>query len=227
MVAQLAPMAFSGQAPRRTTFSNTEIGDHSSLPKKACRFKSNNTKTPRRKICMIAEAWKRPYTGHRLKVLSSSDITPNPLSPSETIKRFYTCINKKDLNQLGKFISDDDCFFDDCSFYKPFQGKKEVMEFFSQLIASMGPNIEFKIGLVSEGDDFTTGVNWHLEWNKKQIPFTKGCSFYECSTEGMKLVIKRARVITESPMKPGRSVLVLLKFLTSLFDTFPKATECT
>lgn len=101
------------------------------------------------------------------------------------------------------------------------------MEFFSQLIASMGPNIEFKIGLVSEGDDFTTGVNWHLEWNKKQIPFTKGCSFYECSTEGMKLVIKRARVITESPMKPGRSVLVLLKFLTSLFDTFPKATECT
>lgn len=36
------------------------------------------------------------------------------------------------------------------------------MEFFGQLLASMGPNIEFKIRLVSGGNDFTTGVIWHL-----------------------------------------------------------------
>ncbi|KAG5539625.1 hypothetical protein RHGRI_019983 [Rhododendron griersonianum] len=227
-------MAFSGQATGWSTSSNTKIWDHSFLPKKKCRFKSTNMKTPRRQMCMRAEvgkqtctragSWKRRYTDHRLKVLSNSDIIPNPPSPFETIKQFYACINKKDLNQLGEFISDD-CFFDDCSFYRPFQGKKEVMEFFGQLLASMGPNIEFKIRLVSGGNDYTTGVIWHLEWNEKKIPLTKGSSFYECSTEGTKLLIKRAQVITESPMKPGRSALVLLKFLTSLFDAFPKATE--
>lgn len=133
MASQLAPMAFSGQATGWSTFSNTKIWDHSFLPKKKCRFKSNNMKTPRRQMCMRAEvgkqtctragSWKRRYTDHRLKVLSSSDIIPNPPPPFETIKQFYACINKKDLNQLGDFISDD-CFFDDCSFYRPFQGKK-------------------------------------------------------------------------------------------------------
>lgn len=133
MASQLAPMAFSGQATGWSTSSNTKIWDHSFLPKKKCRFKSNNMKTPRRQMCMRAEvgkqtctragSWKRRYTDHRLKVLSSSDIIPNPPSPFETIKQFYACINKKDLNQLGEFISDD-CFFDDCSFYRPFQGKK-------------------------------------------------------------------------------------------------------
>ncbi|KAF7139634.1 hypothetical protein RHSIM_Rhsim07G0088000 [Rhododendron simsii] len=234
--SQLAPMAFSGQATGWSTFSNTKIWDHSFLPKKKCRFKSNNMKTPRRQMCMRLRAevgkqtctragsWKRRYTDSRLKVLSSSDIIPNPPSPFETIKQFYACINKKDLNQLGEFISDD-CFLDDCSFYRPFQGKTEVMEFFGQLLASMGPNIEFKIRLVSGGNDFTTGVIWHLEWNKKKIPLTKGSSFYECSTKGTKLLIRRAQVMTESPMKPGRSALALLKFLASLFDAFPKATE--
>ena len=36
------------------------------------------------------------------------------------------------------------------------------MDFFGQLIDSMGQNIEFKIGNVCEGDDFTAGVTWHL-----------------------------------------------------------------
>ncbi|PSR91480.1 hypothetical protein CEY00_Acc28824 [Actinidia chinensis var. chinensis] len=102
---------------------------------------------------------------------------------------------------------------------------KEVIDVFAQLIDSMGQNIKFKIGNMCEGDAFTAGVTWHLEWNKKQIPFTRGSNFFECSMEGTKLVIKRAQGIIESPIKPGHSSLILLKMVTSLFDTFPKATE--
>ncbi|GFZ16477.1 hypothetical protein Acr_25g0008860 [Actinidia rufa] len=93
----------------------------------------------------------------------------------------------------------------------------------------MGQNIKFKIGNMCKGDDFTAGVTWYLEWNKKQIPFTRGSSFFECSMEGTKLVIKRAQAqgVIESPIKPGHSSLIRLKMVTSLFDTFPKATECT
>ncbi|KAL6979558.1 hypothetical protein U1Q18_021219 [Sarracenia purpurea var. burkii] len=164
------------------------------LPVKTCQVKSFVTeKMGTRQICMKGMARNKPYIDQKVRVVmsseSSSDITPDPLSPADTINQFYNCINKKDLSQLCGLISDD-CFFDDRSFFKPFQGKKEVMDFLGQLIDGMGQNIGFNIGLMCGGDDFTMGVTWHLEWNKIQIPFTRGCSFYEFSKEETKLVIK-------------------------------------
>ncbi|XP_028098007.1 uncharacterized protein LOC114297738 [Camellia sinensis] len=224
-----ARVVFSGHATGQITPSKAMVGALRFLPMKTCPLKINNTKSVGQHIYMKARIWNKPIRERRLKVVmlsaSSGDIGPNLLSSSDSIKQFYTSINEKNLNKLREFISDN-CYFDDCSFIKPFQGKKEVMEFFGQLITSMGQNVKFKIGHMCEGDDFTIGVTWHLEWNKKQIPFTKGCSFYECSMEnGTKLVIKRAQVLIESPMKPGGSVLILLKIVTSLFDAFPTATE--
>ncbi|KAG6788294.1 hypothetical protein POTOM_004356 [Populus tomentosa] len=145
-------------------------------------------------------------------------------SPSHMIKQFYTCINEKKLKELDGYISDD-CFFEDCSFLQPMQGKKEVMHFFGQLTAGMGQNVKFILEHVCEDDEFTAGVNWHLEWKTIQIPFTKGCSFYECSQKEDRLVIRKALVVIESPIKPGGIVLTLLKNVTAIFDDFPKAAE--
>ncbi|KAK8537993.1 hypothetical protein V6N12_044132 [Hibiscus sabdariffa] len=145
-------------------------------------------------------------------------------SATDTIKHFYTCINERNLKKLGGFISED-CYIEDCSFFNPFNGKKEVMHFFDLLMRSMGQNVKFIIEHVCEGDGITVGVNWHLEWKQTQIPFTRGCSFYECSEEREILVIKKARTIIESPLKPGGVVLVLLKNVTTIFDEFPKAAE--
>ncbi|KAJ6712529.1 NUCLEAR TRANSPORT FACTOR 2 (NTF2) FAMILY PROTEIN [Salix purpurea] len=145
-------------------------------------------------------------------------------SPSDMIKQFYTCINEKNLKELDGYISDD-CIFEDCSFLQPMQGKKEVMHFFEQLTASMGQNVKIILEHVCEDDGFTAGVNWHLEWKTIQIPFTKGSSFYECSQKEDRLVIKKALVVTESPIKPGGIVLTLLRNVTAIFDDFPKAAE--
>ncbi|KAF5938586.1 hypothetical protein HYC85_022845 [Camellia sinensis] len=98
------------------------------LPMKTCQLKINNTKSVGRHIYMKARTWNQSIGEHRLKVVMSSvssyDIGPNPLSSSDSIKQFYTSINEKNVNKLREFISDD-CYFDDCSFIKPFQGKKE------------------------------------------------------------------------------------------------------
>ncbi|OMP11835.1 hypothetical protein COLO4_03661 [Corchorus olitorius] len=99
------------------------------------------------------------------------------------------------------------------------------MNFFDLLIKGMGQNVKFVIEHVCEGDNFTAGVNWHLEWKQTTIPFTRGCSFYQCSEEGERLVIKKAVIVIESPIKPGGIVLVLLKNLTTIFDEFPQAAE--
>ncbi|XP_020539574.1 uncharacterized protein LOC105645764 [Jatropha curcas] len=181
----------------------------------------------------------------------SEDITLNQLSAASLIKQFFACINEKKLKELDEYISDD-CCFEDCSFVSPLQGKKvvslsfppnyktcisyflqetltnhnellqEIMHFYQLLTTGMGHNVKFNIEHVCEDDEFTAGVNWHMEWKTRQIPFTRGCSFYECSQEGDRLVIKKARVVVESPIKPGGMVLVLLKNVTGMFDDFPK-----
>ncbi|KAE8662036.1 Beta-hydroxylase 1, 1,B1,chy1,BCH1 [Hibiscus syriacus] len=113
---------------------------------------------------------------------------------------------------------------------QPFNGKKEVVHFFDLLVRSMGQNVKFIVEHVCEGDGLTVGVNWHLEWKQTPVPFTRGCSFYECSVEGEILVIKKARVIIESPLKPGGVVLaaewflksphVIMHSLTKIYDMF-------
>ncbi|XP_024168799.1 uncharacterized protein LOC112175359 [Rosa chinensis] len=154
-----------------------------------------------------------------------STFSSGSLSPSDMINDFYKCINEKNLKQLGHYISSE-CCIEECSFSTPLQGKKVIMNFFEELTAAMGNNIKFSIQHVCEGgDQLTAAANWHMEWKNKQIPFTRGCSFFEYSKEGEKLIIKKAQIVIESPIKPGHLVLSLLKAVTSLFDGFPRATE--
>ncbi|KAG4403923.1 hypothetical protein GLYMA_01G221700v4 [Glycine max] len=148
----------------------------------------------------------------------------NSLSPADTVEQYYTSINDKDLRQLDECISEDACF-DDYAFTKPFQGKKEVIRFLEQLTHCMGRNVTFRLKHIYEGDDLTAVASWHLEWNEKQIPFTRGCTFFKLSKLGKNLVIWNAEVLIESPIKPGSIVLTLLKNVTSIFDDFPKVTE--
>ncbi|XP_047340546.1 uncharacterized protein LOC124944117 [Impatiens glandulifera] len=161
--------------------------------------------------------------------LSAKDLG-SKVNPScslvETIKHLYECINDKNLKELGDLIASD-CFINDYSFFAPFQGKKETIQFFEQLIGCMGQNVKFVLDLICEGSDgFTIAVMWHLEWKKKMIPLTKACSFYEFSmTKDSNLVLRKAHVLVESPIKPGALALGFFMAITSLFDAFPQATQ--
>ncbi|KAG5228326.1 Nuclear transport factor family protein [Salix suchowensis] len=143
---------------------------------------------------------------------------------------FYTCINEKNLKELDGYISDD-CIFEDCSFLQPMQGKKYLLilrlHFFEQLTAGMGQNVKI---ILEHMYLFRSSLNKFMrilcaEWKTIQIPFTKGSSFYECYQKEDRLAIKKALVVTESPIKPGGIVLTLLRNVTAIFDDFPKAAE--
>ncbi|CAN1189689.1 hypothetical protein LINPERPRIM_LOCUS24633 [Linum perenne] len=148
------------------------------------------------------------------------------VSPLIVAASLYEYINAKKLKEVGDLFSKD-CILEDCSFPFPIQGKKATKIFFQQLTTSMGQNVKFIIDQVCENrQELTVAVNWHLEWNKTLIPFTRGCSFYECAWgEEGGLVIKKAIIVIESPIKPGGIVMALLKNVTAIFDAFPKAAE--
>lgn len=168
----------------------------------------------------------RPGDNHKLHAIMSSTNKSNS-TPSDTIEQFYECINNKNVTKLGKYLASD-CVYEDFSFPKSFQGKKEVLNYFQQLTKCMGDNIEFNVEIISKGDDddhFTIAVYWHLDWNKIQIPFTKGFSLFVLSKGEERLLIKKAQVVVEPPLKPGALALNLLKIVTSVFDAFPEATK--
>nr|KYP67324.1 hypothetical protein KK1_013651 [Cajanus cajan] len=172
---------------------------------------------------VLNKSWER----HRILAMASkgdSESWQDSLSPTQIVDQYYRCINDKDLRHLDEYISEDACF-DDYAFTKPFHGKEEVMRFLGQLTQCMGRNVKFKVKHIYEGEDLTAAVNWHLEWKKKQIPFTRGCTFFKLSNEGQNMIIWRAEVLIESPIKPGSVVLTLLKNVTSIFDDYPSVTE--
>ncbi|XP_020581237.1 uncharacterized protein LOC110025231 [Phalaenopsis equestris] len=137
------------------------------------------------------------------------------------VQDFYEHLNKKDMKKLNELL-DNSCMFEDLAFPSPFKDKPAVYHFLEELSRAMGQNVRFKIDDVYEAGKQNAGARWHLEWNDRIIPFTKGCSFFYCSENTRGLLIKKACVFVESPVKPGAIVLNLLGFVTSFFDKFPK-----
>lgn len=119
-LAMASSIGFSGPASAQHTRHALNIH--------LLRKKHNHVETKRlqRQLCTRSKALKKPREDRRLNMVvmsvSNSRISINP-PPSDTIKQFYECINEKNLNKLAKFISSD-CFFEELSFFKPFQGRK-------------------------------------------------------------------------------------------------------
>ncbi|XP_072961409.1 uncharacterized protein [Typha angustifolia] len=152
----------------------------------------------------------------------SDSVEPSPLS--DMILKLYSSLNDKDTKTLKKLIAHD-CIIEDLTFFKPLEGEA-LHKFFERLIDAIGENVRFVIDKMCEGKGSTVSVIWHLEWNGKFIPFTKGCSFHTCSEESEALLIKEAHVFTESPLKPASLALEMLKKIIWLFDKFPNLAEC-
>ncbi|KAL0297597.1 UNVERIFIED_CONTAM: hypothetical protein Sradi_6811800 [Sesamum radiatum] len=212
-------------------FSSSIMGQSMAVKHSLCGVPLNRSHELRQAEIKMASQLPSTKMGIKIKPLKLFMAVPNDsitnessLSPAETIMQFYSAINEKNLKQLDKLITED-CFFEDLSFPKPFQGKKEVLHFLEQLTISMGQNMQFNVEHICEGKDNTAGVNWHLDWNKLQVPFTKGCSNYSLSVDGDKLVIRKAQVLIESPIKLGIVALTIFKIVSVLFDAFPMATE--
>ncbi|XP_022156730.1 uncharacterized protein LOC111023569 isoform X2 [Momordica charantia] len=154
---------------------------------------------------------------------SDSCLDSNSNPSSEMIENFYRCINEKNLEELGSYISED-CVIEDSLFIEPFQGRKEALEFFEELTQSMGRYVKFRILNVYESGTSGAGAIWRLAWKDIEIPFSKGCTFINIRNEKRR-AIQKAQIIVEPQVKAGHFILALLKLVTSLLDTFPAIPE--
>ncbi|KAM6542509.1 hypothetical protein CsatB_006956 [Cannabis sativa] len=145
-------------------------------------------------------------------------------SPIDVVEDFHKYVNERNLDKLDQLLTNN-CHYEDLLFYVPFLGKEGVKRFFDSVIDAMGPNGTIVIDKITEGQGLTASVFCHLEWKKKEVPFTSSCRLFECVEVEGKLLIRKITGLEELPLKPGELVLKLLKAVTTFFDLYPFAAE--
>ncbi|KAJ6399065.1 hypothetical protein OIU77_019750 [Salix suchowensis] len=76
--------------------------------------------------------------------------------------------------------------------------EQNAKQFLRNLMKAMGPDMRFRINVTdyeqSKDDQNIATAFWHLEWDSKEIPFTRGRSVCECGEADEKILIRRFHV---------------------------------
>ncbi|KAI3972842.1 hypothetical protein MKX01_019500 [Papaver californicum] len=143
---------------------------------------------------------------------------------SDIVRKFYDGINRHDLASVEDLIAHN-CVYEDLVFPRPFVGRKAILDFFKKFTDSISKDLQFVIDDISNEDSLAVGVTWHLAWQGKPFPFSKGCSFYRLEVVNGKKQIVYGRDSVEPFIKPGESALVAIKGVTWLFQRFPQLAD--
>ncbi|KAF9682724.1 hypothetical protein SADUNF_Sadunf05G0138400 [Salix dunnii] len=131
----------------------------------------------------------------------SSEFAPN--DTGMLIRKLFLAINSRSEHLLEDLLSHD-CNFEDLSLPTPVVGEQNIYvdheqnakQFLRNLMKALGPDIRFKIHVTdyvqSKGDENTVTAFWHLEWDNKEIPFTRGRSVCECGEVDENILIRAA-----------------------------------
>ncbi|CAA6668149.1 unnamed protein product [Spirodela intermedia] len=155
---------------------------------------------------------------------SSSSVSLEVSPGSTVVREFYDRINRRDVASVGPLISDD-CVYEDLIFSSPFVGRKAILDFFKKFMESVSSDLQFVIDDISSDDSSAIGVTWHLEWQGRTFPFSKGCSFYRLEVVDGKRQIVYGRDLVEPAIKPGEMALVLIRAVTSILQQFPQLAD--
>ncbi|XP_039132990.1 uncharacterized protein LOC120270057 [Dioscorea cayenensis subsp. rotundata] len=154
-----------------------------------------------------------------------SEAAPSRISSgSDVVRDFYNGINRRDLESVELLIGED-CVYEDLVFSRPFVGRKAILEFFKKFTEGISEDLQFVIDDISNEDSSAVGVAWHLEWQGKLFPFSKGCSFYRLDVLDGRRQIVYGRDCVEPATKPGEMALVLIRGVTWLLQQFPQLAD--
>ncbi|XP_010245719.1 PREDICTED: uncharacterized protein LOC104589183 [Nelumbo nucifera] len=142
-------------------------------------------------------------------------------SGADVVRKFYDGINRRDLVSVEYLIAEN-CVYEDLVFPRPFVGRQAILGFFNKFIDSISKDLQFVIDDISNMDSSAVGVTWHLEWQGRPFPFSKGCSFYRLEILDGKRQIIYGRDSVEPSIKPGETALVAIRGVTWLLQQFPQ-----
>jgi len=112
----------------------------------------------------------------------------------------------------------EDCTYDDTQYPEPFQGKPALRKHLLKVAANLPQSFQFVIDdLAVSNNGEKVGVQWHVENNGEQLPFTRGCSFYTCDLD-TGLIQSGFDVPEPAGIKPGSAGLNVLSLASKLIE---------
>ncbi|XP_059664020.1 uncharacterized protein LOC132309722 [Cornus florida] len=138
----------------------------------------------------------------------------------EAVLKLYAAIKNRNIGELSALIGEEcRCICNFISAFQPFQGKNQVLYFFSSLMKYLGNNIEFVIKPVMDDGGMGVGVSWRLECTNTRVPLAKGFSFYMCHVYQGRVLIRNVEMFMEPllHLEPLR-----LKITVSVMTIFNK-----
>jgi hypothetical protein len=144
----------------------------------------------------------------RTDVAKSTNIRTRLTAPEQ----YFAAWNKRDMD-LAVSIFADTVTYDDTAFPEPFSGKENVRKHLLKCAGAFPPTFTFEVEeIVNEGDRMT--VLWHVENGGEQLPFTRGCSFYELDSKGR--IQDGIDFVEPGPVKLGGPALFIESMKTKL-----------
>ncbi|XP_041028398.1 uncharacterized protein LOC121268274 [Juglans microcarpa x Juglans regia] len=136
----------------------------------------------------------------------------------ETVLKLYDAIKNKNILELSDVIGDEcRCVCNFFSFFQQFQGKMQVVYFFSNLIKSLGNHVELVVKPTFH-DGLSVGVSWRLEWNKVHVPLGKGFSFHILQVYQGKVYIRNVEMFMEPLLHIEPFRLKLMAYVMNMMD---------
>ena len=148
-----------------------------------------------------------------LHLFNSLVTTPvaGKLRGSQVITQYFECWNRREMDNAADLF-DPDCIYEDTLYPEQFKGKDDIKFHLLRVADSLPSSFQFVVDEYSTGSDIkgqvTIGVQWHVESDGQQLPFTRGTSIYKVNDKGL---ISYGFDVPEPTVKTGAFSLAILK----------------
>lgn len=147
------------------------------------------------------------FTKNPMKSSAESSKLPNDIA--KTITLYFESWNKRDMTTAICLFADD-CIYEDTLYPGEFRGKDSLEKHLINVANSLPTSFEFKVDtLAVDEKNRKVGVQWHVESNGENLPFTRGTSMYAFNDQGL---ISQGFDVPEPVIKSGSFSLAVLKF---------------
>mmetsp|Transcript_8225 Transcript_8225/g.10118 ORF Transcript_8225/g.10118 Transcript_8225/m.10118 type:complete len:489 (+) Transcript_8225:87-1553(+) len=133
------------------------------------------------------------------------------------VERYFDAWNRRDMETATSLFTPD-CTYDDTQYSTPFTGREALQKHLRKVADALPPSFSFVLDDIAISSCGTKiGVQWHVENNGEQLPFTRGCSFYTVEEE-TGLIKSGFDVPEPAGIKPGSAGLILLSVVSKLLE---------
>ncbi|KAL4185290.1 hypothetical protein AMTRI_Chr10g229990 [Amborella trichopoda] len=138
----------------------------------------------------------------------------------DTVMKLYTALKNRNSKGVSDIIAEEcKCM---CNFISlsPLQGKKQVVQFLSTLMGTMGKSMHFIIEPTFH-EGLVVGVQWNLQWKGYPMPLGKGYAIYTIQKYEGRVLISNMQMSMEPLLKSDLLRLRLIKFMAPILDRLP------